>query len=113
MISGHLLNSTLVIERVTNGTEDAYGMPAQTWAAYGDPVRGSVQPKSARELAQLSQGGPIASDHTIYVLPTDVQEADRIRFDPDDGRLYQVDGVRDAAGVGHHLEIDAHMVTVD
>jgi hypothetical protein len=107
------LPSTVVIERVTNGAEDDYGMPAQTWAAYGDPVAASVQPIDVTELPQLSQGGPVASDHVIFMLPPGPHEGDRIRFEPDDGRMYQVDGVRDAAGVGHHLEVDAHMVTVD
>lgn len=109
MIARMLIHS-LVIERVTNGTADDYNMPAQTWAALGEPVRGLVQPRNARELAQLSQGGPVASDHVIYLLPTDVREADRVRFDPDDGRRYQIMGVRDAAGIGHHLEVDATMV---
>jgi SPP1 family predicted phage head-tail adaptor len=107
------LPQTIVIERVTNGTEDEYGNPAQTWTALGDPVAASVQPKKAQDMALLSQGGPVISDHTIYLYPTALNEGDRIRFDPDDGRLYQVDGVRDAAGRGHHLEVDAHMVTND
>jgi SPP1 family predicted phage head-tail adaptor len=112
MISSALLRHTLVIERATAGTEDERGMPAQTWTALAT-VRGSVQPRSAREMAQLSQGGPVASDLTIYLLPTDVKAADRIRFDPDDGLRFQVDGVRDAAGAGRHLELDAHVVEAD
>jgi hypothetical protein len=44
------------------------------------------------------------------MLPTDVRAADLITFDPDDGRAYEIKGVRDAAGIGHHLEIDARMV---
>jgi SPP1 family predicted phage head-tail adaptor len=107
--SPHLLRHALVIERAIAGAEDERGMPAQTWATLAT-VRGLVQPRNAQELAQLSQAGPVVSDHVIYLLPTDLREADRIRFDPDDGRRYQVDGVRDAAGMGRHLEADAHMV---
>jgi SPP1 family predicted phage head-tail adaptor len=110
MISAHLMRHSLVIERATDGAVDDYNMPAQTWATL-ETVRGLVMPKTAEEVAQLSQGGPVASDHTIFLYPTDVQEADRIRFDPDDGRTYQIDAVRDAAGQGHHLELDAHVVT--
>ena len=105
----NLLRHRLVIERVTNGAVDDRNMPAQTWATLAE-VPGLVQPKSAKELAQLSQGGPVSSDHTIFLMPTDLRESDRIRFDPDDGRRYEVVGVRDAAGWGHHLEVDATMV---
>lgn len=99
----------LAIERVTDGTRDEYGVPDQTWALL-TLVRGLIQPKTAVEVAQLTQGGAVASTDTIYLLPTDVTESDRIRFDPDDGRRYQVVGVRDAAGLGHHLELDATLV---
>lgn len=109
-MSAALLRHHLVIERAINGTEDERGMPAQTWSTLSE-VRGLVQPKSARELAQLSQGGPVASDHTGYLLPTDVKESDRIRFEPDDGRRFEITGVRDAAGIGHHLELDLNLVT--
>lgn len=103
------LNHTLVIQRSTNGTEDAYGMPAQTWAELAT-VHASVQPKSVREMAQLSQAGPVTSDLTIYLLPTAIREGDRLVSTS--GAVYQVDGVRDAAGAGHHYEVDAHQVTL-
>ena len=74
-------------------------------------VRGLVQPKSAREVALISQAGAGLSDHTIYLLPTDLTGADYIRHVPDDGRRYDVTGVRDAAGQAHHLEVDARLVT--
>jgi head-tail adaptor len=100
---------TLAIERSTPGSEDDYGQPSQTYAVLAT-VQGLVQPKSYREVALTSQGGAVVSDHTIYLRPTDLQEADRIRFEPDDGRRFEVYGVRDAAGLGHHLEVDARMV---
>lgn len=105
-----ILPNRIQIERSTAGTEDAYGMPAQTWATLKAGIPASVQPLSSRELADLSQGGPVASDHAIYLLPTDLKAADRIRMDPDDGRVYQVDGIRDEAGIGHHLKVMAHLV---
>jgi head-tail adaptor len=100
----------LVIERSTAGAEDLdTGHPTYSYATLS-AVSGLVQPKSVREVAQLHQAGAVVSDHTIYLLPTAVSEGDRIRFDPDDGRRYEIRGVRDAAGIGHHLEIDARMV---
>jgi len=103
-----LLHS-LVIERATEGAADEYNQPARTYEAFAE-VRGLVQPKTVREVALVSQAGAVVSTHTIYLRPTDLREADRIRFDPDDGRRYEVVGVRDAAGLGHHFEVDARMV---
>jgi hypothetical protein len=100
----------ILIERATAGAEDERGMPGQTWATLADGIPAFVQPLQSEELAQLSQGGPVASDHAIYLLPTDLRESDRIRFDPSDGRVFQVDGIRDEAGLGHHLKVMAHMV---
>lgn len=99
----------LVIERATDGAVDEYNQPSRTWAALA-AVPGLVQPKTVRELAQLNEAGAVVSTETIYLRPTDVLESDRIRFDPDDGRRYQIDGIRDAAGRGHHLELDCRMV---
>lgn len=98
---------TLVIERAVAGAEDDYGHAAQTWQPLAT-VAGLVMPKSAREVAQLSQGGPVVGDFTIFMAPRDVAPADRIHLVPDDGRLFEITGIR--AFLGHHLEIDARVV---
>jgi head-tail adaptor len=103
------LRHRLVILRAVPGAEDAHGAPQLTWTAVAT-TRGWVQPRRARELAQLSQGGPVTSDHVVFLLPTDVRAADVLRFDPDDGRRLAIRAVRDAAGRGHHLELDAQLV---
>jgi head-tail adaptor len=89
---------------------DEYGQPVRG-TPVATTVRGLIQPKSAREMAQFNQAGATVSDHTIFMRPTNVIGADYIRFEPDDGRHFQIVGVRDAAGLGHHLEIDANLVT--
>jgi SPP1 family predicted phage head-tail adaptor len=100
---------TITVQRATDGAIDDRGVPAQTWAELSR-VRGWVQPKDARELAALSQGGPVASTHTIYLWPTDVTEADRIVFGSE---TYQIEGIRDEAGMGHHLRLDCRAVAGD
>lgn len=106
---------SLVIERpfhlTTNGVEqlDDYGQPIREWREL-ESVKGLIQPKGAREVALISQAGIALSDHTVYLFPTDLTNADRIRFDPDDGDRYEVTGKRDAAGIGHHLEVDVHLI---
>jgi head-tail adaptor len=87
---------------------DEWGNAAQTWADHLT-VQGSNQPLTVQEVGQLSQGGPVAASHRIFVPGTpDIAESDRII---DGARTFQVDGVADAAGAGHHLEILAHVVT--
>jgi head-tail adaptor len=111
VISAGLLRHPLAIERATAGAVDDYNQPSVSWSVLAS-VRGLVQPKSAREIVQQNDAGAVASTHTIYLPRTDVTAADRIRFDPDDGRLFELDAVNDAAGQGHHLEVDARLVTV-
>jgi len=89
---------------------------------YGQPVpgipttilaSGLIQPKTAREVALISQAGAQVSDHTVF-LPegTAVQSASYVRFQPDDGDRYEVVGIRDFAygTTNDHLEVDCRRV---
>jgi head-tail adaptor len=102
------LPHVVTIERATEGSIDDRGVPAQTWATLAT-VDAWVQPKSVREVAQLSQAGPVVSTHSVYLWPTDVTESDRLVYG---GATYQVDGIHDEAGIGHHYRVDAHLVEV-
>ena len=98
----------VTVERVTSGAVDERGVPSQTWATSGT-YSASNQPLSEQEVAQLSQGGPVAATHRIYILGApDILEADRII---DGGKTYQIDSLMDPAGAIHHVEILAHVVT--
>lgn len=102
----------IVIERPTDGAVDEYNQPTTTYATLAT-VRGLVQPKSVREIAQLNQAGATVSTHTIYLRPTEIQPSDRVMVAA--GAMagtYEIDGVRDAAGLGHHYELDCRMVAV-
>jgi hypothetical protein len=117
-----LLRQSLVIERslpITVGATssvpehpllDGYLQQAYGWAAIAT-VAGSIQPRAASEVQLVGQGGAPITDTVIYLAPTDVTPADRIRRAEDaTGPYYQITGVRDAAGRGHHLELDARRV---
>ena len=104
------LTQTLVIQRAVEGAENERGQATLTWPDLAT-VNGLIQPKSAREVPSANQGGAVVATHTIYLLPTDLKASDRIRREPDDGDRFQLTGVRDAAGQGHHLECDAFVVT--
>lgn len=116
-----LLRHKLIIERpyqvfdAGDPALDDYGQPVRQYETLAH-VRGLVQPRSAREqaareVALVSQAGAAISDHTIFLLPTDLTTADRIRYDPDDGRSYEVMSIRDGGGQGHHLEVGARLIT--
>ena len=104
-----LLRHTVTIERNTPGAADDRSVGAASWATL-ETARAWVQPKSSKELMQLSQAGPNSSTHTIYIDPgADITGADRIAFG---GATYQLDGdPLDEAGMGHHFKADAHLVT--
>lgn len=92
-------------------TTDDYGQPVE-----GEPtvteVRGLIQPKSAREIALISQAGAQLSDHRVFLLPdAPVENASYIRYEPDDGDRYEITGIRYFNfGRTPHLEIDARRV---
>jgi hypothetical protein len=104
-----LLIHSLVVERATSGALDEYGQPSRTYATLAT-FRGRIEPKSAREVAQLNGAGVVVSDHTLYARPRDLRESDRIRFEPADGQLYEITGIRDSAGAGHHLTVDLTLI---
>lgn len=101
----------LAIERATDGAVDEYNQPSRVWSTIAE-VPGLIQPKTAREVAQLNQAGAVVSTFTIYLRPTEVQPSDRITAIVGPPGTYEIDGVRDEAGLGHHLKADARQVEV-
>ena len=117
-----LLRQSLVIERLYPGIVaatsavpahpllDEYGQQVYAWVTLAT-VPGLIQPRRATEVALQSQGGATMTDMVIYMAPTDVLAADRIRLAADTtGPYYEITGVRNAAGHDHHLELDARLV---
>lgn len=125
MSFGDRLIHDLTIERpehlLLGGEEelDDYGQPVREFITLAS-VKGLPQPKGAREKALISQAGVALSDYTVYLFPTDLTNADRIRHTaaecgvvdadlPD--AIFELTGYpRNAAGVGHHLEVDCRLV---
>lgn len=117
-----LLNKSIVIERsyagivaATSTTPehpllDDYGQPVLGWATLAT-VAGRIRPLTATEVVNQSQGGAAITTHVVYLAPTNVTSRDRVRLASQaTGPYYQLTGVRDAAGHGHHLECDAREV---
>ncbi|HEY8819054.1 MAG TPA: head-tail adaptor protein [Candidatus Limnocylindrales bacterium] len=113
------MTDTLVVERSASvmvaGTPptpqlDDLGQTIDAWTTLAT-VPGLIQPKTATEVAIQSQGGAEMTDTVVYLSPMDITAADRIHRAADtSGPFYEVTGVRDAGGHGHHLEVDARLV---
>jgi hypothetical protein len=96
---------------------DDYGQPETTEATVSG-VPAAIQPKTAHEVALLSQAGAVVSDHDIFMQPIHLTEGAAILHDasdcpvsPDIGDTrYEVTGISNEAGIGHHLKIDARLV---
>lgn len=109
----------LVIERATDGAADDYNHPAKAWSTLAT-ISGTVMVRTVEEVAQQNDAGAVVSTHEIVILPTDVDEADRIRHDratcpvPDARDLpdatFQLSGIRNSAGTGIDLALDVRLV---
>lgn len=116
-ITASRLVHTLTIERPVTTGEDDYGQPIVDFEALA-VVRGLPQPKTLREQAAVHQAGSVIGDWTVFLNPTDLVASDRIVHDratcgrPNDlpSGIFEPTGVRYAAGLGHHLEVDARLV---
>lgn len=89
-------------------TEDEYGQPTP-----GTPVtatvKGLVQPKSTREIADTRSAGVAVADHTIYLQPMTLSAADHFLYGTD--RL-EIVGIRSYDfGRAPHIEVDARRIT--
>lgn len=93
---------------------DEYGQPVRVFDTAFAIVRGLIQPKTDREQALVSQAGADVSDHTIYLLRTDLTTADRLRDTTvgGTGGLYEIVGIRDHNfGSLAHLAVDAKRIS--
>lgn len=113
-----LLDHRVHIVRRVDGVDDSYGQPTQT-DEIGETFAAAIQPKSVREVVAISQAGAAIGDYTIFLAPRLLTEADVIVHDtatcpkPDVADFadcrFEVTGVRNAAGIGHHLEVDVRL----
>jgi hypothetical protein len=99
---------TLVVKRdVATAAFDALGNPVTAEFTVAT-VKGLIQPRTAKEVAQLSQAGPVVSDYICYMaLLTGLETDCWIEYGSD---RYDILSMPDAAGLGHHLELAVRMV---
>jgi hypothetical protein len=110
--AGLLVHPLAIVTPVTPDPDivDEYGQPVSGTPGV-ETVNGMVQPKTAREIAQVNQAGAEFSDHTIFLLPRHIEGAAYIRDDPDAGRRFDIIGIRSFEfGSVPHLELDVKLV---
>ncbi|KKM74969.1 hypothetical protein LCGC14_1395080 [marine sediment metagenome] len=101
-----LLNATGTIRRFNSSSKDMHGNPVKVWSDLATDVPCRLQPRRGREAVQPTQ--VVVGTHVLFLeIGTDITERDRFVFAPD---TYEVLFVGDAAGQGHHLEVDLELV---
>lgn len=118
MTFGSRLTHTIsIVRQADSDTLNDYGQPITTDEVV-ETVKAAIQPRMPRERESVSQGGPAVTEYVIYLFPTDLTTADALVHDDavcpvandlPSGR-FEVVGVPNAAGLGHHLEVAARLV---
>lgn len=103
-----LLRHTLVVKRnAAGGTFDDYGQPVTTPTTVAT-VAGLIQPRRAQEVALASQAGAVIGDHVAFMWP--LSGLDTGCWIESGGVRYDILSMPDAAGQGHHLELELRAV---
>lgn len=109
-----IFNARIVrLSLADSGDADDWGIvPTAETASTVIPAR--LWQRTAREAAVMSGAGPVVSDWSCVVPRlTAITEQDRFRLDPDDGRRWTVDNVRDPGGQNAMLELGCRLVEAD
>ena len=100
-----LLNTSVAISRFTKTGEDGNGQPTGTWATVATvPCR--IEPSAGQEIE--SDKEVVISTHRMFLeFGVSITEADRAIVGGDE---YNVLLVKNAGGVGHHLEVELEKI---
>lgn len=105
-----LMRHSIQVWTPATGAEDAWGHVDPAPWVEGASVRGLVQERAGKEVAGPDLGGTVIVNAVVYLpIGTAVTPRDRLER-TDTGAMYDVLYVRDAAGQGHHLEIDCRRI---
>lgn len=104
-------------------TYDVYGQPITADEDTSD-IPAAIQPigirNASREVAAVSQAGAALADYWIFMGVRSVSTADAVEHDPAacpkpdaidlPAARFQLVGVRNPTGRGHHLTLDAKLI---
>lgn len=102
-----LIHTLTHVATPPSGIDDDYGQPIP-----GTPVetelRGLVQPRSVREMADTRSAGADIGDHVIFLFPMTLSPADHFLYA---GARFDITGIRSYEfGRTPHLEVDAQRI---
>ncbi|MCC6619475.1 MAG: hypothetical protein IT341_10615 [Chloroflexi bacterium] len=114
-----VLRQVPTLDQLGDAILDDYGQPESETDTIATAVAAGIQPRGMREIAALHEAGVAVSDTRIYLQGVALRSSDAIYHNPDacpaDPDLpeatYDIVGLGDAAGAGHHLQIDARLVS--
>jgi head-tail adaptor len=112
-----LTHTVSIVRKADAHTLNDYGQPVTSDTVIAT-VKAAIQPRQASEQAATSQAGPAIADYVIFMFPTDLSTADAIFHDRTVCPLvrdlptarFELQGVPNAAGLGHHLEVQARLI---
>lgn len=99
-----LLRHTATIQQKTS-MQTAIGTFSATWIDRAT-VKCLIQPTQLSETTETGRV-TVRNGYKMFCLPTTITESDRVVWN---SKSYEVTGIRDAAGQGHHLEIDLEVI---
>ena len=90
-LTDRLIHSLAIVAPTDGGTVDDYNQPVA-----GTPtttlVSGFLFPRRADEVAQANQAGAMVADHDVVFVERTIPDEGYIRFEPDDGDRYEIQG---------------------
>lgn len=114
MFTGLLRHTATLRRRVA--VLDGGGLP--TYTELGQPItalvevgelRCRIEPLTSKELAQLSQAGPVIATHRAYMAASaGILEADQLVHGT---QVLEVQRIDDLGGSGRYLEVQAQLIT--
>jgi len=114
-----ILRQVPTLDVLGDAVLDDYGQPESQTDTVASDVAAGIQPRGMREIAALHEAGAVVSDTRIYLQGVAPRTSDAIYHDPAacpvstdlPEATYNIVALRDAAGAGHHVELDAKLVS--
>lgn len=112
-LTDRLVHSLAIVSPSDSGDVDDYNQPVE-----GEPVtvelQGFLYPRRADEVSQANEAGAEVADHDVIFNLRDIPTTGYIRFAPDDGVRYQIQGAEPYAfGRDPLVVVHTRRVTAD
>lgn len=90
-LSDRLVHELAIVTPTVSEEVDDYNQPV-AGTATAVTLRGFLYPRTAQEEEQANEQGAMVADHDVIFPLRSIPEAGYIRFEPDDGDRYEIQG---------------------